>query len=326
MTSSAATRPDLVSHLVIAAASSMPYNGRISVKFRTFDPSDTQTPYKPLKNARVDLVRSDGGNALHGVTDNSGILRDAANPNASLVVDAPPQDVLFHFEVLGPASDSNLDLRSMTYPDGGTCTPFPVPMWSTKGWQEPEKHFGEFKLSGGGASGLKPFTVGCCVNVPLRFVRGTSLSATFPENIALALVSTTPLPAAVTTVTPLTVKPGGRLSAAILTVNPGDRVEVAGYLNAGAIVVDHITPVATILKTEGETRASIGGELFGLGALPNASSIELYISQAAIPYPDTFCLPDSPRLEYAAYRANRTDAYLNLSTQQKLCVCFNWFL
>jgi hypothetical protein len=327
MSSSAATKPNLIPHPVRTAASSIPKDAVINARFRTFDPGDKLNPYKWLAGARVNLVRSDQGPALLGVTDSLGILYDASNPSVSLIVNNVqnlPEGVVFHFEVLGPASAPSSDLTSMTYSDGPSSKSFPVPKWSTEGWQEPEKHFGHFRLSSGTTPALRSFTVGCYIDVPLKFVRGSNLKAPFPENIELKLVTTTTVPVATTTME-LYVQPGGRLTAAVFNVNPGATVEVKGFLNARAIIGEKITTVSSTLKVDTLNCPSVAGERFGLGKLEKISSIELYKVQAAIDYPETISGP-AQRLVYKTYSVNLECTYQELSRPQKICVCFNWFL
>jgi hypothetical protein len=151
------------------------------------------------------------------------------------------------------------------------------------------------------------------------------VQAPFPENIKLELVISRPPSIGSTSTLGLFVKPGGRLSAAVFDIHPGDTVALNGYLAAREILNDRIKPVTTALSVNGQNYLSVDGAQFGLGALQNISSIELHRTQAAVPYPPTLAQP-TPRLAYAAYAVNQQGTFQNLSTEQKKCVCFNWFL
>ena len=322
---SADPRPDLIDHPLRTAASMLPINCTLNINFRTYDPEARAT--KPLQFARVNLVPSVGA-AYAGETDQYGDLHAPGSTTALVVPNLQnlPEGVEFHFEVVGPVFPASADLTAMSYPVGNGSQFFPIAAWSTKGWKEPEGHWGHFKLSGStfpALSSYLSFTVGCYVNVAVRYIRSTTcLPSPVPVNIQLSLVHNyTSKPAAV-------LKPGGILSDVFFDIVPDDRIEVHGMFQTAAIPADNITPIVGGVTVANQTIGIVAGELFGFPVQQNVSSLNLYAEYAFADstYSAMVQTPLSPRLEYTAYGTNLEAHYTHLDLNQKICLCYNWFM
>lgn len=310
-------QPALVPHPIVTAAANVPQDCTITVYFRTFNPGDGTFP--PLANAPVTLVCSDPAKSVAGKTDATGKLCGTGPPGTAFVV--PHIESLaaetFHFEV---------DLNGLSYADGPGSTPFPVAKWQTKGWQEPEGHWGQFSLTGP----LFPvdpnqscwFTIGCYVNVPLIFMNDERVLAPYPANIELRLGPETS-PSAL-----LNIRPGGVLSDAIFTVPAGGTVGLLGYFKASAIPVDKIRRVIGGMVLGTDDYKCVPGEMFGLSKIPKAHTVCLYSTNSFSTSLLPALVPTSvnKNVQYVAHVAYKANDYQAMPVNEILAVAFNWFI
>jgi hypothetical protein len=317
----AVTRTDLVDHPLRLEAAKVVMNCTIKANFKTFDP--VAYTRKPLANARINLVCSDSAiAALAGETDASGDLYSAGTLGTRLVVpnvQALAPDAEFHFEA---------DLTAMSYPVGSQFIPFPIATWSTKGWREPTGQMGHFKLAGNAFPALPErqfFTVGCYLDVMLQYVRGTLEMAPYPQNIQVKLARTAGVNSPVET--PFVISPGGRASTVVFQIAPGNKIEVYGYVSAKAIATDRISPVSGTMKVNNKPYLNVPGERFGFVRIPKVSDIKLYDKQdfTLNSLPIQVVEVPVPRLHYDAYDS-MADNYGSIPADDKLAVCFNWFI
>lgn len=189
MTSDTIVRPDLVDHLLRAEALKLNVDCELHVKFLVYDPSIPG--YKPLEQAKIDLVRSDGITMETGKTDNNGVLWEtinAPNPNDPIVIkkiNKLADGLTFHFNVVGDAVSGGNLASKVWY---GTKH-YPVASWSTEGWIEPDGQSGTFRPNGttmGEAGTEKVFRVGVAYCFDLKYLKRNNLETSFPYGLTIS--------------------------------------------------------------------------------------------------------------------------------------------
>jgi len=334
---SSAAHPELIAHPLRTAALQEKIDCTVWARFRTFDRTldPYNDPYRPLAKARVELVCSNGTLIVAGETDNDGELFASGSTTVRLVV-PDVQDLAafdFHFVVLGPKG-SSADLTAMTYKVGSAAESFPVAQWSTRGWQEPEGHWGNFKLSrpafplDQSDPDQRAFTVGCYICPYLTYQRSSGETGFYPENMHLALVRNNSI------VTPLAPPIDGQLCMTFFDVVPEDTVELRAYFQANAISGDQITPVNGKFTIWNAPTPFAPGETIGHPAINCAHQIRLFGDQLPL-LPATF-LPASimtyatgtkiSKIQYKAAQVNLNKRYNNLHVDEKIAVAINWFV
>jgi hypothetical protein len=337
MASETLTRPELVAHPLRTQALAGPHDFEVNASFRTFNPGyDPQnkayTLFPWLVDARVALVIRDPGGADDVVilceTDGVGELRLPGTTDYPVIQNAAQyKGRKIHFEVQGPKGSSD-DMRSLKYSAEGSDHYFPIATWSTEGWLEPgpPPYPGSFPVPVG-AKNLgenRHFTVGCFIDLALKFKRGNGKVGTYPENADLKAVVDSGA------TVDLVLRPGGILRANVFEAKAGKRIEIAGYFNAAEIKAESISSVTGDVSITPKTGPKqkipfAKGEMFGLPMVPAASEIQLFKAQGPIPFPETLT-DQPPRLVYKDYKDNKEGTYQNLTTNQKTCVYYNWFL
>lgn len=322
MTSSALPRADLEWHPACVAGTGTPFDCTITANFRTYDPVNFGD--MPIIGARVDLVPT-SGTTYHGQTDQFGDLYALGSQNVKIVVPNADASIDYHFEVLGPVANPSQDLTHMTYPVGSTTKYFTTPKWSTDGWQEPELHWGTFKLSVPAFPPSK-FTVGCRMQVyTMRYLTARQGEGFFPENIKLNMIRTT---TSNSFTNALTIDQDSKISAVFFNVKPGDKVRIEGQLDTDAIALpDNISSISGSLKVNGQLRDGAPGEYFGFDALSCVDQIQLYKLQDFSPTRLPPHVVKGLLLYDVAKLDQNVDCHYNeLSTDMKFGICFNWFV
>ncbi len=345
MSSSTLARPELVPHLLRQVTVPGSPDFVVNAAFRTFNPGHDSAKgiaqFSPLKGARVRLlgkppsVTTPGSQTpidLDCFTDQYGELQLKGGSGPPVIQNVASRDGwIIHFEVLGPANPSTSDLTALSYPSGGTSKAFPISTWSTEGWTEPAGNSGSIVLRPGmqNLGKKREFTVGCFIDVVLRFTRGDGNDkALFPENLPLKLLVDS------THSEDLVLRPGGILRANVFSAVRGKPIEIFGLFKADEIPGDAsiakittVTADVTVTPKSGpeEKVSQVAGESFGLARTKSASMIALYTSQGPTPFPAKIT-DKGPRLAYAAYKLNKEDTYQNLTLDEKKCVLYNWFL
>ena len=339
MASETLVRTELVAHPLRAQALAAPHDFVVNASFRTFNPGyDPQnklyTMFPWLAGARVAVVIRDpkpGGAAdvvILCETDSLGELRVPGTTDYPIIQNAAQyKDRRIHFEVQGPKG-SAADMHSLKYSAEGTDHYFPIATWSTEGWLEPgpPPYPGSFPVPVGAKDLGKSrhFTVGGFVDLTLKFKRGNGQLGTYPENAQLKIViGSGPT-------VDVALRRGGILRANIFEAKAGNPVEIRGYFHAEEITTERITEITGQVSVTPKIGPKqnlpfIKGELFGLSKIASAGEIQLFKVQGPIPFPDTMT-DQPPRLVYKAYADNKEGTYQNLTTDQKSCVYYNWFL